>query len=120
PFPTRRSSDLCLANIMSASCPAASSPATGKARTRAPASFASPSSTPRPTASKRPAGSCSTPPEPEIMQETIERAWEERASLGPAGAPAEVREAVEHVIGELDAGRLLVARLRGVDCSLHQ
>ena len=39
----------------------------------------------------------------------IDVAWERRAELTPASAPAEVRDAVAHVIGELDAGRLRVA-----------
>ena len=54
------------------------------------------------------------------MQEIIERAWEERASLGPASASAEIRDAVEHVIEELDAGRLRVATREGDDWVVHQ
>jgi 2,3,4,5-tetrahydropyridine-2-carboxylate N-succinyltransferase len=55
-----------------------------------------------------------------MLQETIERAWEERASLGPASASAEVREAVEHVVAELDAGRLRVATRVDGDWVVHQ
>jgi 2,3,4,5-tetrahydropyridine-2-carboxylate N-succinyltransferase len=43
------------------------------------------------------------------LQATIDAAWERRAELAPRSAPADVREAVETVIGELDAGRLRVA-----------
>ncbi len=43
------------------------------------------------------------------LADTIDAAWEARAGLGPASAPAPVREAVEHVLAELDAGRLRVA-----------
>ena len=44
----------------------------------------------------------------------IDAAWESRASLSPANAPAEVREAVEHVIADLNAGRIRVAERQGV------
>jgi 2,3,4,5-tetrahydropyridine-2-carboxylate N-succinyltransferase len=43
------------------------------------------------------------------LQPTIEAAWETRADLSPKTAPAKVHEAVRHVIGELDTGRLRVA-----------
>jgi 2,3,4,5-tetrahydropyridine-2-carboxylate N-succinyltransferase len=43
------------------------------------------------------------------LQNTIESAWERRTELSPSQAPVETREAVEHVLGELDAGRLRVA-----------
>jgi len=39
----------------------------------------------------------------------IDAAWEARSELSPSAAPAEVRDAVAHVIAELDAGRLRVA-----------
>jgi 2,3,4,5-tetrahydropyridine-2-carboxylate N-succinyltransferase len=39
----------------------------------------------------------------------IEQAWENRAQLNPASAPANVRAAIEHVLAGLDAGRLRVA-----------
>ena len=45
----------------------------------------------------------------QTLQQTIEQAWEDRAQLSPAAAPAAVRDAVEHVIAELDAGALRVA-----------
>ena len=43
----------------------------------------------------------------------VELAWDNRASLTTTNAP-EVREAVEHAIGELNAGRLRVAERQGV------
>ena len=54
------------------------------------------------------------------LQQTIDQAWEERASLSPAAAPAAVRDAVAHVIGELDAGRLRVAEKSAGDWVVHQ
>ncbi|ARV17445.1 DapD Tetrahydrodipicolinate N-succinyltransferase [Comamonadaceae bacterium] len=48
------------------------------------------------------------------LQSVIEAAWEDRANISVASAPAEVREAVEHVLNELDAGRLRVATREGV------
>ena len=48
---------------------------------------------------------------------TIDDAWESRAGLTPANAPDELRDAVEHVIADLDAGQLRVAEqgVRPVD-----
>jgi 2,3,4,5-tetrahydropyridine-2,6-dicarboxylate N-succinyltransferase len=55
------------------------------------------------------------------LQSTIEQAWEQRAELSPRAAPAPVRQAVDHVIAELDAGRLRVADKRGTgDWVTHQ
>jgi hypothetical protein len=54
------------------------------------------------------------------LQATIDSAWETRASLSPANAPAAVRDAVAHVIEELDAGRLRVAEKRGADWLTHR
>ncbi|MFO1282330.1 MAG: 2,3,4,5-tetrahydropyridine-2,6-dicarboxylate N-succinyltransferase [Burkholderiales bacterium] len=54
------------------------------------------------------------------LESTIERAFDERASLSPASAPSEVREAVAHVIAELDAGRLRVAEKRAGTWVTHQ
>jgi len=48
------------------------------------------------------------------IQTIIDKAWENRASMNPADAPAEVRDAVEHVITELNAGRLRVATREGI------
>src|SRR5690242_21252608 len=54
------------------------------------------------------------------LQATIDAAWEGRAGLTPAGASAEVREAVDHVIDALDAGRLRVAEKRDGAWITHQ
>jgi len=55
------------------------------------------------------------------LQTLIDTAWENRAQLSPAAAPTEVREAVSHVIAELDAGRLRVASREGVgQWTVHQ
>jgi len=48
------------------------------------------------------------------LQQIIEAAWEDRANISVASAPAEVRDAVEHVLNELDAGRLRVATRESV------
>ena len=45
----------------------------------------------------------------EHLQAIIDEAWEDRANLKPGAAPARVREAVENILAELDAGRLRVA-----------
>jgi 2,3,4,5-tetrahydropyridine-2-carboxylate N-succinyltransferase len=47
------------------------------------------------------------------LQATIDTAWEQRAHITALNAP-EVREAVEHVIADLNAGRLRVAERHGV------
>ena len=55
------------------------------------------------------------------LQQTIDAAWENRANLSPAQAPAEVREAVEHVIAELNNGKLRVATRESVgQWTVHQ
>jgi 2,3,4,5-tetrahydropyridine-2-carboxylate N-succinyltransferase len=43
------------------------------------------------------------------LEQTINEAWEQRATLSPASAPAAVREAVDHAIAELNTGRARVA-----------
>ncbi|MEX8495535.1 2,3,4,5-tetrahydropyridine-2,6-dicarboxylate N-succinyltransferase [Sphaerotilus sp.] len=48
------------------------------------------------------------------LQHVIETAWEDRANLSIASAPAEVRDAVNHVIDALDTGKLRVAERQGV------
>ena len=54
------------------------------------------------------------------LQSLIDLAWDNRASLDPVNAP-EVRQAVDHVIAELDAGRLRVATREGVgQWAVHQ
>ncbi|MDD0809980.1 2,3,4,5-tetrahydropyridine-2,6-dicarboxylate N-succinyltransferase [Curvibacter sp. RS43] len=55
------------------------------------------------------------------LQTLIDSAWENRANLSPASAPKEVSEAVDHVIAELDSGRLRVATREGVgQWTVHQ
>ncbi|MDF1484393.1 2,3,4,5-tetrahydropyridine-2,6-dicarboxylate N-succinyltransferase [Ramlibacter sp. H39-3-26] len=55
------------------------------------------------------------------LQTLIDTAWENRASISPQAAPQEAAEAVEHVIAELDAGRLRVATREGVgQWTVHQ
>ncbi|MGA8032342.1 MAG: 2,3,4,5-tetrahydropyridine-2,6-dicarboxylate N-succinyltransferase, partial [Casimicrobiaceae bacterium] len=54
------------------------------------------------------------------LQQTIDAAWEARAELSPAIAPAAVREAVAQVIAELDAGRLRVAEKVDGAWTTHQ
>jgi 2,3,4,5-tetrahydropyridine-2-carboxylate N-succinyltransferase len=48
------------------------------------------------------------------LQTIIDQAWENRASLSIASAPKEVTEAVEHVIAELNSGKLRVATRESV------
>lgn len=48
------------------------------------------------------------------LQSIIDQAWEDRANLSPASAPQEVRDAVDHVINELNTGRLRVATREAV------
>jgi 2,3,4,5-tetrahydropyridine-2-carboxylate N-succinyltransferase len=54
------------------------------------------------------------------LQQIIDEAWEQRATLGPADAPAAVREAVEHAIAELNAGRVRVAEKRNGQWITHE
>jgi 2,3,4,5-tetrahydropyridine-2-carboxylate N-succinyltransferase len=55
------------------------------------------------------------------LQQIIDNAWENRAGLSPASAPKEIADAVEHVIAELNAGRLRVATRQGVgQWTVHQ
>ena len=48
------------------------------------------------------------------LQQIIDQAWEDRASISVASASKEVSDAVEHVIAQLDAGTLRVATRDGV------
>ena len=50
----------------------------------------------------------------------IDAAWETRTTLSPSAAPAEVRDAVAHVIAELDAGRIRVAEKQASGWHTHQ
>ena len=57
----------------------------------------------------------------EQLQSIINNAWDNRANITAAVAPKEVSEAVEHVLAELDAGRLRVATREGVgQWTVHQ
>ncbi|MCA3002926.1 MAG: 2,3,4,5-tetrahydropyridine-2,6-dicarboxylate N-succinyltransferase [Rhodocyclaceae bacterium] len=57
---------------------------------------------------------------PSALQTTIDGAWELRAGFSPASHPADVREAVDHVISDLNAGRLRVAEKLGGEWVTHQ
>ena len=55
------------------------------------------------------------------MQHIIDNAWDNRANINGANATHEVREAVDHVISELNGGRLRVATREGVgQWAVHQ
>ena len=55
------------------------------------------------------------------LQTLIDAAWEDRANLSPASAPKETAEAVEHVIAELNAGKIRVATREAVgQWTVHQ
>jgi 2,3,4,5-tetrahydropyridine-2-carboxylate N-succinyltransferase len=54
------------------------------------------------------------------LQQTIDQAWENRAQLTPTSASPEVKEAVRHVVAELDAGRVRVAEKKGSEWVVHQ
>ncbi|SFE79761.1 2,3,4,5-tetrahydropyridine-2,6-dicarboxylate N-succinyltransferase [Paracidovorax wautersii] len=55
------------------------------------------------------------------LQTLIDNAWDNRASLSPSAAPKEVVDAVEHVIAELNNGKLRVATREGVgQWTVHQ
>src|ERR1051325_11471142 len=55
------------------------------------------------------------------LEKIIGDAWENRANISNANASPELRQAVEHVIAELDAGRLRVATRSGPGSwSTHQ
>ncbi|MCD9124102.1 2,3,4,5-tetrahydropyridine-2,6-dicarboxylate N-succinyltransferase [Cupriavidus sp. UGS-1] len=56
----------------------------------------------------------------QALQALIDQAWEDRASLSPKSAPADIREAVATVIGQLDAGTLRVAEKQGKDWIVNQ
>ncbi|MBT9524139.1 MAG: 2,3,4,5-tetrahydropyridine-2,6-dicarboxylate N-succinyltransferase [Rhizobacter sp.] len=48
------------------------------------------------------------------LQSLIDAAWEDRASLSAQSASKETRDAVEHVINDLNKGRIRVAERQGV------
>ena len=56
----------------------------------------------------------------EKQQSIIDQAWENRASLNPAAAPRELRDAIEFALAGLDAGSLRVAEKRAGEWITHQ
>lgn len=54
------------------------------------------------------------------LQSAIEQAFEQRADITPASASAEVREAVDEVMNQLDAGTLRVAEKRDGDWQVNE
>ena len=55
------------------------------------------------------------------LEATINAAWEDRASLSPKAASAEVLEAVEETISQLNSGKIRVATRQGVgQWTVHQ
>ncbi len=55
-----------------------------------------------------------------IVKDQIERAYEQRADLTPRSVETPVRDAIVHVIQELDAGRLRVAEKTGGHWLVHE
>jgi 2,3,4,5-tetrahydropyridine-2-carboxylate N-succinyltransferase len=56
----------------------------------------------------------------QALQTAIDNAWEQRTSLSASSGPAEVRDAVNHIIDQLDAGKLRVAEKIDGDWVTHQ
>lgn len=54
------------------------------------------------------------------LQSLIDQAWEDRANLSPKAAPADVRDAVANVIGQLDQGALRVAEKKDGEWTVNQ
>jgi len=54
------------------------------------------------------------------LQQIIDQAWEDRANFSPKSAPAELRDAVAHVLQQLDAGSLRVAQKEGGNWTVNQ
>jgi 2,3,4,5-tetrahydropyridine-2,6-dicarboxylate N-succinyltransferase len=55
------------------------------------------------------------------LQATIDAAWENRATLSPSAAPADVLAAVDSAIAQLNSGKLRVATRQGVgQWTVHQ
>ena len=54
------------------------------------------------------------------LQSIIDEAWEDRANLKPGSAPARVGEAVDHIIADLDQGKLRVAEKIDGEWVTHQ
>jgi 2,3,4,5-tetrahydropyridine-2-carboxylate N-succinyltransferase len=56
----------------------------------------------------------------ETARKTIDEAWDNRATINPASELKSLRDAVEYVIAELDAGRLRVCEREGGTWVTHQ
>nr|WP_314625244.1 2,3,4,5-tetrahydropyridine-2,6-dicarboxylate N-succinyltransferase [uncultured Noviherbaspirillum sp.] len=54
------------------------------------------------------------------LQQLLDQAWEDRANISSKSAPAEVRDAVAHVLEQLDAGTLRVAQKVDGSWSVNQ
>ncbi len=54
------------------------------------------------------------------LQNLIEAAWEGRAELSPSHAPADVKNAVQEVLGQLDSGAIRVAQRINGEWTTHQ
>jgi 2,3,4,5-tetrahydropyridine-2-carboxylate N-succinyltransferase len=54
------------------------------------------------------------------LQQVLDQAWEDRANISSRSAPAEVRDAVSHVLAQLDAGTLRVAEKIDGSWSVNQ
>jgi 2,3,4,5-tetrahydropyridine-2-carboxylate N-succinyltransferase len=54
------------------------------------------------------------------LQQLLDQAWEDRANISSKSAPADVREAVAHVLDQLDAGTLRVAEKVNGSWSVNQ
>jgi 2,3,4,5-tetrahydropyridine-2-carboxylate N-succinyltransferase len=61
-----------------------------------------------------------TPKDTHALKAQIESAFEGRASLTPKGAPKPLIEAVDHLMDELDAGRLRVAEKSEGEWRVHE
>jgi 2,3,4,5-tetrahydropyridine-2-carboxylate N-succinyltransferase len=54
------------------------------------------------------------------LESIINAAWEDRASLNPTNAPADIRQAVQTVLDALDAGQVRVAEKLSGSWTVHQ
>ncbi|AIL32965.1 2,3,4,5-tetrahydropyridine-2,6-dicarboxylate N-succinyltransferase [Basilea psittacipulmonis] len=54
------------------------------------------------------------------LQQTIEQAWEDRAQISPDNCPADIREAIETVLSDLDKGVVRVAEKLNGEWHTHQ
>ena len=54
------------------------------------------------------------------LEQTIDNAWEQRASLSPESAPKEILDAVDHAIADLNTGRRRVAEKFNGEWVTHQ